>query len=222
MKVRDRMTPNPYTTTPDSSVGDAWRLMTAHNLTRLPVLDREKLLGIVTKKDFGARSDLDFRGTSIATRYFTSEQDKLLNKVKVRDLMPADQSLVTIGPDAFIEQAAVLLRDNKISGLPVVDERGKLVGILTQTDIFGAFLDLLAINRKGSRINLRVKDSPDNLVKIGKILCKYNIEILNLVTMEITGEDHLMILRVNTIDSKPIVADFKAAGFKIESVTVKQ
>ena len=221
MKVKDRMTPNPYTTSPDTSVGDTWRLMLEHKLTRLPVLDREKLVGIITKKDFGARPDLDFRGTSIATRYFSTEQENLLNKVKVRDIIRADQSLITIDPDAYIEQAAKLLRDNKIGGLPVVDEKSRLLGIITQTDVFDAFLDLLAINRKGSRINLRVKDNPEVLVQIGQILGKYDVKIENLVTMEIKGEDHLLILRLNTTDSKPIVNDFKTAGFKVESVIVK-
>lgn len=215
------MTPNPYTTTPETSVGDTWRLMIEYKLTRLPVLDREKLVGIITRKDFGTRPDLNFRGTSIATRFFSSEQEQLLNKVKVRDIMPADQSLVTIDPEAYIEQAAKLLRDNKIGGLPVVDDNGRLLGIITQTDIFDAFLDLLAINRKGTRINLRIKDSPEVLIQLGQILSKYDVKIENLVTMEIKGEDHLLILRLNTTDAKPIVADFKNAGFKIESLIVK-
>lgn len=221
MKVKDRMTPHPYTASPDASVGDTWRMMIEHKLTRLPVLDREKLVGIITRKDFGARSDLNFRGTSLATRYFSSEQEQLLNKVKVRDIMPANQALVTIDPDAYIEQAAKLLRDNKIGGLPVVDDNGILLGIITQTDIFDAFLDLLAINRKGARINLRIEDDPKVLIKLGEILCEYGVKIENLVTMEITGEDHLLILRINTTDAKPIVNDFKKAGFKVESVIVK-
>jgi acetoin utilization protein AcuB len=222
MKVRDRMTPKPYTVSPDSSVGEAWKLMKEHNLTRLPVLDREKLLGIITQKDFGAHPDLDFRGTSVATRYFATEKENVLNRVKVRDVMPTNQELVTIDPDAYIEMAAILLKDNKISGLPVVDTNGKLVGIITQTDIFGAFLDLLAINRKGSRINLRIKDDPETLIKIGEILSKYHVHVQNLVTMEILNEDYLMILRINTTESKAIVNDFKAAGFKVESTLVKK
>jgi len=104
----------------------------------------------------------------------------------------------------------------------VVDDNSKLVGIITHTDIFDAFLDLLAINRKGLRINLRVDDTPEVLVNIFQILEKYKVKVENLVTMEIKGEQHLMVLRLNTTDSKPIVDDFKAAGFKIESVIVKQ
>ncbi|MDD3363447.1 MAG: CBS and ACT domain-containing protein [Syntrophomonas sp.] len=222
MKVQDRMTPNPYTTSPDTSVGDTWRLMNEHKLSRLPVLDRGKLVGILTRTDFGSRPDLNFRGTSIATRYFSNEQEQLLNKVKVRDILPDDQSLITISPDAYVEQAAKLLRDNKIGGLPVVDDNGKLLGIITQTDVFDAFLDLLAINRKGTRINLRVADTPEALVQIGLILGEYAVKIENLVTMELDGDENLMILRINTTDAKPIVDDFKTGGFKIESVIVRQ
>lgn len=222
MKVQDRMTPNPYTASPDSSVGDTWRLMNEHKLSRLPVIDRGKLVGILTKTDFGSRPDLDLRGTSIATRFFSNEKEQLLNKVKVRDVLPPDQSLVTIGPDAYVEQAAKLLRDNKVGGLPVVDDDGKLVGIITQTDIFDAFLDLLAINRKGSRINLLIENRPERMADVFDILGKHGVRVENLVTMELKGEQHLMILRVNTTDSKPIVDDFKNAGFKVESVIVKQ
>jgi len=222
VKVQDRMTPNPYTASPDSSVGDTWRLMNEHKLSRLPVIDRGKLVGILTKTDFGSRPDLDLRGTSIATRFFSNEKEQLLNKVKVRDVLPPDQSLVTIGPDAYVEQAAKLLRDNKVGGLPVVDDDGKLVGIITQTDIFDAFLDLLAINRKGSRINLLIENRPERMADVFDILGKHGVRVENLVTMELKGEQHLMILRVNTTDSKPIVDDFKNAGFKVESVIVKQ
>jgi len=222
MKVQDRMTPNPYTTSPDSSVGDTWRFMNEHKLNRLPVTDRGKLVGILTRTDFGSRPDLDLRGTSIATRIFSSEKEQLLNKVKIRDILPSDQSLVTINPDAYVEQAAKLLRDNKVGGLPVVDDNGKLVGIITQTDIFDSFLDLLAINRKGSRINLLVENTPERMADVFQLLGKHGVRVENLVTMELKGEQHLMILRINTTESKPIVDDFKNAGFKVESVIVKQ
>lgn len=222
MKVKDRMTPNPYTTTPDAGVGDTWLFLIQHGLTRLPVMDRGKLLGILTKKDFGSRPDLNFRGTSIATRYFSTEETMALNKVKVRDILPVNQSLVTISPDAYIEQAAKLLQDNKISGLPVVDDDGKLIGIITQTDISNAFMDILAINQNGVRLNMRVKNTPDTLIKIGQILSDYGVKFHNVVTLEVKNEDPMMILRFSSNDSKAIINDLKAAGFVIESVIIKR
>ncbi len=222
MKVKDRMTPNPYTITPDTGVGDAWLFLIDHGLNRLPVMDRGKLVGILTKKDFGSRPDLNFRGTSIATRYFSTEETMALNKVKVRDILPINQALVTIGPDAYIEQAAQLLQDNKISGLPVVDDDGRLIGIITQTDISQAFMEILAINLKGVRLNMRVKNTPETLIKIGEILQKHGVTFHNLVTLESKDENPLLILRINANDSKTIINDFKAAGFKVEAVMIKQ
>lgn len=222
MKVKDRMTPNPYTITPDAGVGDAWLFLIERGLNRLPVMDRGKLVGILTKKDFGSRPDLNFRGTSIATRYFSTEETMALNKVKVRDILPLNQALVTISPDAYIEQAAKLLQDNRISGLPVVDDDGKLIGIITQTDISQAFMDILAINLKGVRLNMRVKNTPETLIKIGEILQRHGVVFHNLVTLEVKDEDPLMILRMNANDSKTIINDFKAAGFQVEAVMIKR
>ena len=68
--------------------------------------------------------------------------------------------------DAYIEQAARLLRDNKVGGMPVVDDNGKLVGIITKSDIFDAFLDTLGVNCKGARISLRAGEEPEELAQL--------------------------------------------------------
>lgn len=222
MKVKDRMTPNPKTTAIDASVGDVWRYMKEHHLRRVPVMDRGKLVGIITRNNFGARPDLNLRGSSMATRYFTSEEEQQLSKMKVRDIIPTDQELITVDQEAYIEQAARLMRDNKIEGLPVVDENGQLVGIITESDIFDSFLEMLGINRKGTRINLRIEDKPEDMIRIGQILAGFKVKIANLVTQEIKGEKSLLILRINTTESKLIVDALKAEGFEVEAVIVKQ
>ncbi len=216
------MTPNPFTTSPGTSVGEVWKLMKEHDLRRIPVMDRGQLVGMLTRTDFGTRPDLNLRGTSVATRYFTTEQEEQLKKVKVRDLMPGNQSLVTISPDAYVEQAAQLLRDNKVGGLPVVDETGKLLGIITLTDVLDAFLDVLAINRKGTRINLWVDDKPDVLINIGEILNKHGANLQNIVIMDSKDDRQLMIIRINTTTPKSILEAFSASGFTVESVIIKQ
>lgn len=221
MLVKDRMTPNPYTTSPDSGVGDTWMIMIKHNLVRLPVVDKEKLLGIITRKDFGSRPDLNLRGTSVATRYFTDEQSRALNKVKVRDIIPIGQNLITIAPDAFIEQAAKVMREGKVSGLPVVDDHGKLLGIITQSDINDAFLEILAINKKGVRISMRIKNSPDTLIKVGEILAKHHVNFENLVTMEIPNQDPLLVCRIICSNYKSVIEDLNKAGFRVVTVTVR-
>jgi len=215
------MTPNPYTISPDSTVAEAWRLMSDHKHTHLPVLEKQRVLGIITLKDFGTRPYFEFFGNSSNSHFISPEQEKLLRHVRVRDLMPHDQGAVVIGADAPIEQAAKLLLDNKLSGLPVVDELDHLVGIITQTDILSSFLDLMAINRRGARINLRIDDDPLTLSTIGQILHKHGTRIDNLVTMQRNGEKSLMVLSIKSTEVKPIVNDLRAAGLEVESTLVK-
>ncbi|MEN6350100.1 MAG: CBS and ACT domain-containing protein [Syntrophomonas sp.] len=222
MIVRDRMTSNPCTISPDTTAGDLWHFMTQNDLRRVPVVDRGKLVAMVTRRDFGARDDLNLRHSSLATRFFTDEQEEKLNKIKVRDIIPVDQQLITIHQDAYIEQAAKILRDNKISGLPVIDDNGKLVGIITQSDVSDAFLDIFGVNQKGTRICLGLSTSPGDLLAMAEIFLRHNAKIGNLVMMESKDDKQLMIVRVDSLDSRSLVNDLKEAGFKVESVITKQ
>lgn len=222
MKVKDRMTPNPYATTPDTCVGELWHLMQEKELQRIPVMDRGKLVGIVTRRDFNARPELDLRRSSLATRFFPEEMEQKLSKLRVRDIIPLNQQLITIHQDAFIEQAAKLLRDNRISGLPVIDDEGRMVGIITQSDLSDAFLYILGVNCRGTRLSLRIDDDAQVLLRLGEVLSHFDIKIESMVRMEVKGEKSLLIIRLDTVDSRSIIEEIKAAGFKVESVIVKQ
>lgn len=222
MKVKDKMTPNPVTCTPDTSIGDLWNMMQSNRLRQIPVVERGRLVGIVTRSDLGNRTDINLRGTSVATRYLPVEQEQLLRKVKVRDIVPIDQELTTISQEAYIEQAAKILRESRIGGMPVLDDKGKLVGIITQTDIFDAFLEMFSINQRGSRINIRLENVAAELVTLGNVLCRHNSKVENMLTLPIKNERYLLILRVNSVESEALVDELKEAGFHIESVLVKQ
>lgn len=222
MKVRDRMTTNPYTVAPESSIGEVWRLMREHKHTHLPVVDHRKVVGMVTLKDFGTRPYFECIATNAATHFLCSDQEKVLNKVKVLDIMPPERGVVTIGPDAYIEQAAKLMVGNNLSAVSVVDDNGDLLGIITQTDIMATFLELLEIQSHGARINLRVDDDPSSLCAISQILSNHHVKIENVMTMRINGDKPLMALRINSADLKPIVNELKLAGFEVESTIFKQ
>src|SRR5665647_3751189 len=141
MKVKNRMSENPRTIGLDSSVTEAFSLMKENNIRRLPVVDKEKVVGIITV------SDLNQASPSMATTLSIHELNYLLDKTRIKDIMTKKQKLITIGPDNYIETAAKLMRENKVSGLPVLDEKGKMVGIITETDIFDAFIDILGVKR---------------------------------------------------------------------------
>jgi acetoin utilization protein AcuB len=177
---------------------------------------------MVTRRDIGSRSDINLRKSAITTRHLSKEKlEEELYRVKVREIIPEGQQLITIYQDAYIEQAARILRDNKISGLPVVDDNSNLIGIITQTDISDAFLEILGINLPGTRISLRIEGKPEELIILGKILSTHGAEVKNIVSMEVIGEAYLMILRIIHPESRMIVDELKAAGFKVESTIVK-
>jgi len=123
--VRNWMTPHPITITPQTTLPEARRLMRERHIRRLPVVEKDKLIGIVTLGDIREAQP------SPATTLSIYEANYMLDRLTAKDFMTRD--LVTISPDATIGEAARLMLDRKIGGMPVV-ENGKLVGIITETD----------------------------------------------------------------------------------------
>lgn len=146
MLVGKRMTHNPLTTTPDVSVTDALERMRREKVRRFPVIDKHgKLVGIVS------RQDLLYASPSSATSLSVWEVNYLLSQIKVKEVM--SKEVVTICEDCPIEEAARIMADNKLGGLPVM--RGdQIVGIITESDLFKVFLELFSAREKGVRLTL--------------------------------------------------------------------
>lgn len=125
--VRDWMTPNPITIVPKTTLPDAHKLMTESNIRRLPVVDRGRLVGIVTLGDVREAQPSDATSLSIYELHY------LLSKLTVDQIMTREP--LTIAPEATIREAARLMLDHKIGGLPVMAQE-RLVGIITESDIF--------------------------------------------------------------------------------------
>ncbi len=135
--VGQRMTPDPVTILPDATLTEARALLDQHRIRHLPVVDGEKLLGIITDRDIRMAS---FPGPPGRP---TSETETLLGLIKVRDVM--SRGVITIHPEASIGQAARLLVSRKFGGLPVV-EGERLVGIITVTDVLEALAEIIGIS----------------------------------------------------------------------------
>ncbi len=138
MLVRDCMSKKVITIDEDTPIIKTFRIMKDNNVRRLLVVKNGDIIGIVTDKDLKEATP------SKATSLDVHEIYSLLSEVKVKDIMSKD--LYTIGPDESIEKAAMMMLKRKISGLPVV-EGGKLVGVITQTDIFRALVDISGLTR---------------------------------------------------------------------------
>ena len=152
MLVVDRMTKRPVTVTEDTSVSRALELMKRENVRRFPVLNDEgKLVGIVLEKD------LLYAAPSPATTLSVFEIHTLLAKIAVGDVMARE--VITIAEDPPLEEAARIMADNNISGLPVM-KGDDLVGIIIETDIFKVFLEMLGGRDDGVRVSVQVPHKP--------------------------------------------------------------
>ncbi|MCR4400196.1 MAG: CBS and ACT domain-containing protein [Syntrophomonadaceae bacterium] len=215
MRVRDYMSTDVKTIGLDASVLDAFALMNENNIRRLPVMDGDKLVGIVTLSDLenvpaNQPTTLSFFGTSY-----------LLEKTLLRDVLPKHQELITIHPDDYVETAASLMKKHKISTLPVVLD-GRLVGIITESDIFDALIRIMGVDSRGTRIDLKLVDRPGELAKVATIISDLGGNIANIVRVDLPGRDDVhLILRITCTDSQRMVSALREKGFEIESVIVK-
>lgn len=178
MLVQDQMSSNPITITADLPVPDALTLMREKKIRRLPVLDAKgKLVGIVSDKD------LLYASPSPTTSLSVWEINSLLSKLTVDKVMT--RKLVTVSGDTPVEEAARIMADRKIGGLPVLDGKGKLVGIITETDIFRSLLELLGGRRKGLRATCAIPGVKGSLAKVISAVSEAGGDMVGLGVSEV-------------------------------------
>ena len=162
MLVKNWMSKDVITVNAEDSMQDAGYLLREHKINVLPVMEKESLVGIVTDRDLKKASPSD------ATTLDMHELLFLISKIKVRDLMKTP--VITIPPDYTVEEAAVILLEKKISGLPVVDEKNQLVGIITRSDLFRVLISLTGLGQKGIQFAIRVKDKPGPIKEVRQLV----------------------------------------------------
>jgi len=208
MRIRDVMTRNPITVESETLVLDAQRVMKENNIRRIPVVDKGKLVGIVTKHDLLEASP------SPATSLSVFELNYLLAKMKVKEIMKKNP--LTLGPDTPFEEALRLGQEKKIGSFPVV-ENGKLVGITTESDIIRFVTRVLGLKEEGSRITIEgLGGKLGDLEKIVSIVNQHHTVIFSMMSMpRPEKKDWMIVLRLKTNEPDPIVKDFKKAGFNV-------
>ena len=174
MFVGERMTHHPVTILETASIDDGLHLMRERKVRRLPVLDEwGKMVGIVSDKD------LLHAAPSPATSLSVYELHYLLAKLTIKQVMSSP--VVTVTMDTPLEEAARIMADQKIGGLPVLD-KGELVGIITETDIFKILIELLGARTPGLRVTVIVPEERGSLAKLAQALADKCGNILSLVT----------------------------------------
>jgi acetoin utilization protein AcuB len=213
MRIRDMMTKNPFTVEPDTLMLDAQKIMRENGIRRLPVVEKGKLVGILTKHDILEASP------SPATSLSVYELNYLLAKMKVKDIMKKNP--VTVGPDTPFEDALRIGQEKKVGSFPVVDEKGKLVGISTESDIVRILTRVLGLREEGSRITIEgLGKELGELQKIISIVDEHKTVILSMMTLPRPEKgDWMVFFRVHAKEPTPLVKDLKKAGFKVTYVS---
>ena len=206
MFVRDRMTPNPITVTPDTPFQDALRLMREHRFRRLPVVNEQgELVGIVSERD------LLYASPSPATSLSVWELNYLLSKLKIEEIMTRE--VITTTPDAPIEDAAHLIVTNKIGGLPVVDENNHVVGVITETDIFKTFVEMLGGGQKGLRLTLEVPERKGVLAQLAQAIFELGGNIVSVGSFYgDTPEERTLVIKVRGVAKDQLVDTLEKLG----------
>ena len=213
MLVRKRMTPNPITITPDTSVSDGLALMRSKKVRRLPVLDSHgQLVGIVSD------NDLLYASPSPATSLSVWEIHDLLYKLKIEKVMTRD--VITVTEDTPLEEAARIMADRRIGGLPVMADK-KLVGIITETDVFKAFLGQLGARRPGVRVAVSVAEARGTIAKLATAIAGVGGNIVGLGLSDPTptsGGDWEITVKVQDVSKDKLVDAIRPVVRKVLDV----
>jgi acetoin utilization protein AcuB len=211
--LRERIQRNPLTITPDASFFEARNLIHEKGVRHLPVVDKHgRLLGIVTDRDIREAAPSD------ATLLSVQELNFLLGKLKVSAFMTPKDRLITITPDAVIEEAVQLMHDHKIGCLPVL-EGEKLYGIFTETDALDHFVDIFGLKQKGTRLTIALEDKPGMLLEVLQVFKKHNVNVISIITPSFMVEGkRVAAIRIKTEDYKEIVKDLEKGGYDVLSI----
>jgi len=206
MFVRERMSSPAVTITPETTFQEALKLMRDRKFRRLPVVDEDgRLVGIVSERD------LLHASPSPATSLSVFEINYLLWKLKIADMMT--HNVISIASDAPIENAAGLMVSNKVGGLPVVDRDNKVVGLITETDIFRAFVELLGGGEKGLRLTLSVPSGSGTLAKLATAITELGGVILSVGSLDReTDGKREVIVKVRGVKRDEVVAAMERLG----------
>ncbi len=206
MLVGRRMRTSLITVTADATLAHARELLHSHRIRHLPVVEKDRLVGILTDRDIRQASPSSAAGIS------SDQAAAFLAKIRVEDAMV--RQVRTVSPYTTIEEAARLMIEHKIGCLPVT-EASRLVGIITETDILGVLVDVMGLSEPSTRIELVLPDRPGALADVAQIIKRHQVNISSILTMpHDTPGMRLAVIRLKTMNPKPLLKDLSAAGFE--------
>ena len=212
MFVGECMSAPAVTITPDTPLQVALNLMHEHRFRRLPVVDEQgRLIGIVSERD------LLYACPPPPTLLSGLGLNHLLAESQTRQIMTRE--VIATTPGTFVEDAARLIVENKVGGLPVVDEDNCVIGVITETDIFRAFIELYRAGHGGLYLVLKAPDRTGLMAELSKVVLGLEGEIVGLSSSfhETTG-DYRLVIKGQAIDADRVVELVKSLGYQVTQV----
>ncbi len=209
MFVKDCMITSPVTIPKSTPILEALEKMKKLKVRQLPVTEKGHLVGLVTERELLTVTP------SPATTLSVFEMNYLLSKMVVSEVMVKDP--ITVSPETTIEEAALVMRENKSNCLLVM-EMDELVGIITQTDIFDAFIEFFGLRKAGTRLVLQTHDRVGALAELTDIIRDMNINIRGFVVHRKDNDLLHIVVRVNTVEPEPLVKELEVRGIPVLSV----
>jgi acetoin utilization protein AcuB len=211
MRIREFMSTNVVAVDEKTSIHDAKKIMEAHKIRRLPVMRKDKLVGLVTERMLLEASP------SPATSLSIHELHYLLAKMTVKDIMVKNPH--SLSPDTPAEEALQIGQEMGYGAFPIVED-GRLVGMVTESDVVRIMTRVLGVRGKGKRIDIKANKDFGNMRRIMDILDSKKTVLLSLMTLQPEeSNDWMIFLRLSTDDAGPIADELKSAGFNITYVS---
>ena len=210
MLVKDWMSKNVITADMNDSMQEAMNRLKKNDISMLPVMKKGKLVGIVTDRDLKRASASDANTLEVHELLF------LITKIKVQDIMT--ETPVTIPFDFTVEEAAEVLLEKKISGAPVVDEKGNVIGAITKNDLFRVLIALTGVGKRGIQFAFEVEDRPGSIRELADIIRRYGGRMVSILsTYENVREGYRKVfIRVYGVERDQLPQLEKELGEKAE------
>jgi acetoin utilization protein AcuB len=195
MLVGQIMSQKIVTISPDKRVGQALKLMQKHQIRHLPVMKRDRMVGWITSRDL--------REVLLAS---------MLEEIKVGDVMV--QAPISVTADTEVEEAARLIHEHKIGGMPVM-EGDKLAGVITMMDLISAFISMLGLLKSSSRLDLLLPNRSEVLDAAARLIKKAGGKVINVALGPILGDKRPYYFRLEKVSLEPIVSALKQQGYEV-------
>jgi acetoin utilization protein AcuB len=195
MLVSQIMSAKIVTISPNRQVGQALKLMQKHQIRHLPVMEKNRMVGWITSRDL--------REILLAS---------MLEEIKVGDVMV--QAPLSVTPDTEVEEAARLIHEHKIGGMPVV-EGDRLVGVITMQDLIAAFIAMLGLLKSSSRLDLLLENQPEALDAATRLIKAAGGKVINVALGPTRGDKRPYFFRLEKADLEPIVDTLEKQGYEV-------